>query len=316
MVVSCGEHNESKYSISLLIPTYNSSATLGNTLDSIRKQLFTSVEVIIIDGGSADSTLQIASEYRDLITVILSEPDKGIYDAINKGIGFASGDLIGVIGSDDELCLHALESIFLAWSSCPSDIVVGQTILVSPDGTEVARVDEDYGLGALLSGIPFGHNAMFVTPHAYKKVGAYNIDYKICADADWVHRSISLGCTCEQIDSPIVRFGLEGLSSTNPNQIMMETYLIISKNFNGLNLTDAEGLFRAVRGWSDGSDVDSVFNRYKNEPNIIKAYDEAIKSREKRRSRNALSSQAISKPSGFISTFHRTLTKLSQLITR
>lgn len=288
--------SENIYRISLLIPSFNSGATLSKTLSSIRKQSFSGVEVILIDGLSSDNTLNIAEVNKDLITIVVSEPDKGIYDAINKGISLASGNLICVVGSDDELCQMALESIYQAWSDNRTDIVAGRTVLVSPDGTEASRVDEDYGLGALLSGIPFGHNAMFVTPEAYNKVGQYNLNYRICADADWVHRAIRLGCTCAQIDVPVVRFGLEGLSSTNPDKIMMETYQIISRNFDGLSLTDAESLFREIRGWSNGADVNTILDRYVHIPSISEAFNVAIVSREKRRGNNKLTPIDVSVP--------------------
>ncbi len=148
-------------------------------------------------------------------------------------------------------------------------------------------MDEDYGIGALLSGIPFCHNAMFVTPETYIKVGKYNTDYKICADAEWVHRAIRLCCTCNQICTPIVRFATTGLSSTNPEQILNETYNLVMSNFKGLNQEDAKILFESVRGWSDDKQVYDVLKRNVRILGLQAAYEAALISRERRREKKA-----------------------------
>jgi len=264
--------------ISLILPTYNSGTTLQKALESVRLQSWHNLEVIVVDGNSSDHTLKIAESFRDLINIIVSEPDDGIYDAINKGISLATGDLIGVLGSDDELTSSALQTIAFAWNSTHADIIAGRAIMVAPEGSESLRPDENYGIGALLSGIPFCHNAMFATRNAYGSVGYYDQQhYQICADADWVHRAIRTGCTCQQLKVPVVRFSLGGLSSTNPDQTLLETYQIISGNFPGLSLKDAECLFRAVRNRSDSSKVHSVLRRHKKNSDLILAFNEVIR---------------------------------------
>lgn len=273
---------ENNFKISLLIPTYNSGATLSKTLDSVRQQSLSNVEVILIDGGSTDNTLMIVEANRDLISIVVSETDKGIYDAINKGVGLASGTLISVLGSDDMLYPDALEAIYSVWSTSPTDIIAGQTVMVSPDETESMRIDEDYGIGALLSGIPFGHNAMYVTREAYKRVGDYDLRYRICADADWVHRAIRLGCTCAQIEVPVVRFSLGGLSSNSTEDIMRETYQTIANNFTGLTIEDAKIMLYAIRGWSDDNEVNPVLYKYRHNSDFINAAGTAFNARAQR----------------------------------
>jgi len=247
--------------ISLVIPTFNSASTLQDTIESIRKQNWQNIEVVIIDGASTDGTLAIVDSNRDIVTSLASAPDLGIYDAINKGIARATGTLIGVIGSDDQLIDNTLSIVATKWMERHTDIIAGGALLISNDGSHEARSDENFGPGALLSGIPFCHNAMFVTNETYQRVGKYDLKYRICADADWVHRAIKMDCTCTYIDTPLVRFSLGGTSSNDAQKIMAETYQVIIESFPGLNKSDAEGLFRAVRGWSSGNDVEAILQR-------------------------------------------------------
>lgn len=247
---------------SIVIPTYNSAATLTQTLESVRDQDWPNVEVLILDGASKDQTVEVARSFQGIELEVVSEPDNGIYDAINKGVARASGELICVIGSDDRLAKDALKTVHEAWVTAGTDIVAGSALLEALDGTASLRIDEAYGLGALVSGIPFCHNSMYVTPEAYRRVGEYSLRYRICADADWVHRSIRAGCTCTRVEPALVHFSLSGTSSVNDQLIMEETYSVVASNFPGISLQDAEVLFKAVRRWTDDSQVAAVLGRY------------------------------------------------------
>ncbi|AIL60612.1 glycosyltransferase family 2 protein [Pseudomonas alkylphenolica] len=262
---------------SIVIPTYNSAATVQRTLESITMQQWPNVEIVIVDGVSTDDTLAVVERNAVADCIVISEPDKGIYDAINKGVARATGQLICVIGSDDQFAAGAFRAVNDAWQAEHADIVAGPALLVALDGQGELRKDERFGPGALLSGIPFCHNAMFVTSAAYASVGPYNINYRICADAEWVHRSIRLGCSCLYIDKTIVHFSLSGTSSTNDELIMKETYAVIVGNFPMLSTEDAEILFRAVRGWSDGSQVASVLSRHSNNKQLMVAANDALR---------------------------------------
>lgn len=251
-----------KTRFSIVVPTFNSARTLGATLESILSQGWHDAEVVIIDGVSRDNTLDVARAFPDLDVVILSEPDQGIYDAINKGIAIASGDLVCVIGSDDLLAPGALDAVDRVWQASRTDIVAGQALLVAPDGTSTIRQDEPYDIGCLISGIPFCHNSMYVTKEAYARVGPYSTNLKICADAEWVHRSIRQGCECARIPDVLIHFSLDGTSSRNDALIMNETYALVAANFSGLTTEDAETLFKAARGWTDASLVPSLVSKY------------------------------------------------------
>lgn len=235
---------------SIVIPTYNSAKTILPTLDSLSAQDWKNFEVIVVDGQSSDNTLKIIESYSSLKCKVFSEKDSGIYDAVNKGISLSGGDLICVLGSDDQLAAGALRAVHDCWKQEGGDIVAGKALLVKKDGSSELRVDEVYGQGALVSGIPFCHNAMFVTRAAYRKVGDYSLEYKICADAHWVHRSIIAGCHCSRLDLVLVHFSLDGTSSNNDELVMAETYSMIRSNFPTISLHESEVIFKAVRGWT------------------------------------------------------------------
>src|SRR5690606_29303341 len=212
-------------------------------------------EVIIVDGGSADATLEHVRRHGDLVAVCISEPDRGIYDAINKGLPHCTGDLIGVLGSDDRYAPEAFARIWQASMERPADIYAGATRMVSSDGSTTLRPDEPYGPNALISGIPFGHNAMFATPAAYARVGPYELKYRICSDSNWVHRAVRLGLHCHTISDVVVEFALNGTSSTNDEEIMAETFETIATNFPGLGHDEARSLLFAVRKWGPSEPV-------------------------------------------------------------
>src|SRR5947209_16324776 len=89
--------------ISIVTVVYNAQNTIDRCLESVLRQKFTNIQHIVIDGGSTDDTLRIIDKYRDKLSLVISEPDKGIYDAMNKGINLANGDIIGTLNADDYL---------------------------------------------------------------------------------------------------------------------------------------------------------------------------------------------------------------------
>ena len=94
--------NRINMKISIVTTTYNSVATIRNTVESVAAQVFDGeVEYIVIDGGSTDGTLEVLARYADVVDVLVSEPDRGLYDAMNKGIQLATGDVVGILNSDD-----------------------------------------------------------------------------------------------------------------------------------------------------------------------------------------------------------------------
>jgi glycosyltransferase involved in cell wall biosynthesis len=247
---------------SIITSTFNAGKAVNVAASSVRDQYRDDVEYIIIDGASTDETLEHIEKNRDVVTQVVSEPDSGIYDALNKGINLARGTLIGIIGSDDCLIPGSLSAIAQRFSMDRADIYAGETLLTDPNGRAALREDEEYGIGALVSGIPFGHNAMFASKEAYNKIGLYDTSYRITADANWVHRAIRAGLTCSRLDRVLVHFAPAGVSSTDGERVLSETGRTIRENFPFLSQQEALDLLFGVRGWAGPNAMVDVLSRH------------------------------------------------------
>jgi hypothetical protein len=247
---------------SIITATFNVGAKIHIAAESVRRQKRTDVEYIIVDGGSTDDTLAHVESCRDVVSLVKSEPDQGIYDALNKGISLARGKWIGVLGADDRYVDGALDIVAEMTASGGYDIAAGSTRMIGPDGREEIRVDEAFGVGALVSGIPFGHNAMFAHRDAYRQVGPYDISYRICADANWVHRAIRRGMRCARTNEVLVEFPLNGTSSTDPERVLGESDRTIQENFPFLTAAEARQALYSVRGWAAWEELLPILERH------------------------------------------------------
>lgn len=178
--------------ITILSVCFNSAATIRDTIDSVLNQDYPEIEYIIVDGGSTDGTMQIVSEYQNRITQIVNEPDQGIYDAMNKGINLATGDIIGILNSDDFYSsLDVISTIVSTFRQSNSDIVFGDLIYIAPSNT--SRVLRAYNASSFRPWmLRFGwmppHPATFIKRSIYKKFGQYSMGYKTAADYEFFVR--------------------------------------------------------------------------------------------------------------------------------
>lgn len=184
--------------ITIITVCYNSGRYIRSAIESVLSQdYFSDIEYIVIDGGSTDCTLGIIKEYSDKITHVVSEPDNGIYDAMNKGIALASGDVIGILNSDDFYSNnHNISDIIKLLSQNPLvDMVLGNVKFV--DASDLNRVVRFYSSfyfspWKLRFGFMPAHTAAFIKKSAYDKVGQYKLGYKIGADFDMFVRMLLL----------------------------------------------------------------------------------------------------------------------------
>lgn len=166
---------------SIVIPTYNSSQTLGECIKSLINQNYTNFEILIIDGLSNDKTLEIANSFNDNRIKIYSEKDSGIYDAMNKGIAKSIGEWLIFLGSDDSLHDNfVLNKINIALENENYDVLYGNVI--SPRFTGV--YDGEFDNNKILTK-NICHQAIFFRKSVFLKVGRFNTKYK--AQADWDH---------------------------------------------------------------------------------------------------------------------------------
>lgn len=257
----------------ILIATFNAAADLPDTLRSIAEQRRHDVECIVCDGGSRDDTLAVAAAWPHVVTHCFSQPDRGLYDALNRGLALARGTLIGIVGAGDCYLPGALDAVAAAHVQNGTDVYGGQTVEISPEGRTRRRKDEPWGLNAFVSGGPVGHNGMFATRAAYDAVGPFGNLYPMAEDTRWMHRAIHAGRTFTYVPRPVVLFPLTGMSNKNPDLVWQEAHGLIRQNFPliDLNREDALKLLFAARGWSPPEEIAPVIARHAHVPLNISA---------------------------------------------
>ena len=187
--------------ISLITVTYNSAETLCDTLQSVLNQTFKDIDYIIVDGASKDSTMDIVKEFKPKFEGRLrwlSEPDRGIYDAMNKGVMMAQGEIVGILNSDDFFASNdILEKVNAAFKENPDvDGVYADVRYVGWNDTgKTVRMfsGKDFKREKLCWGKMPPHPSFYVKRECYDKFGLYSLDYPICADYDMFVKMIWMG---------------------------------------------------------------------------------------------------------------------------
>lgn len=178
--------------ISIITATYNSASTIRDTLESVNAQTYPDIEHIIVDGASKDSTLDLVKKYGKRVSLIISEPDKGIYDAMNKGIKAATGDVIGILNSDDFFTSDdVISAIVFAFENNDIDAVYGDVHYVNPENLNkcVRYYSSAVFKPSLFKfGLMPAHPSFYVKRSCYEKYGVYSLDYQIASDFDLLIR--------------------------------------------------------------------------------------------------------------------------------
>lgn len=215
--------------ISIITVSYNSAATIENTIKSVISQDYANKEYIIIDGKSTDGTQNIVERYSSGIDVFVSERDKGISDAFNKGIDRASGDLIVLINSDDYLLPGALSKVAQQYDGV-SDLYCGNLLLWNPstDYKCVIKPSLDFPT------MPFFrrpvHQGVFVTKQLYDRLGVYDVDLHYAMDLDFLMRATRNNAKFKHLDVEIAVFRLGGATSDSIFKKRKEYVYLIRKN--------------------------------------------------------------------------------------
>jgi len=201
---------------SIVTVCFNSEKTIAQTIESILAQSCQEWEHIIIDGASRDGTQDIVRKYEPQYKgrlKFISEPDKGIYDAMNKGVKMASGEIVGILNSDDWYEPNALDEIALAAARSPGcDIYYGTVRLIAGDDQE--RSLERWSHLRLFNRTLF-HPACFVSSATYRKFGLFDMQYRITADYDFLLRVRIGGGSFVPVDAILSNFRITGTSAKN-----------------------------------------------------------------------------------------------------
>ncbi len=222
---------EEKPLVSIITVVFNGEKHLEQTIQSVINQSYNNVEYIIIDGGSTDGTLDIIKKYGDQIDYWVSEPDGGIYDAMNKGISLCSGELVGIINSDDYYTLHTIEKVVESFVNRDIDIVYGDImiydenhkgVLVQAHTLGIKNKFFSYSMSWVLLDMVFSHPTMFTRLSFYKKVGLYDDKYRIAADYKFVLNSYKKGAKFHYNRNVLAHFRVGGLSTSVEKLILNE----------------------------------------------------------------------------------------------
>jgi glycosyltransferase involved in cell wall biosynthesis len=178
--------------VSIITVVRNAVATIQDTISSVASQIYENIEHIIIDGASTDGTLEVIRQHQDKLSFVLSEEDCGIYDAMNKGIQFSQGDILGFLNSDDMYANNqVITKVVDIVTKQKVDAVYGDLVYVSPDNFE--RVLRHYNSGwfnpkMIAKGYMPAHPTLFLRNSVFEEYGYFKIDYSIAADFEFVAR--------------------------------------------------------------------------------------------------------------------------------
>jgi len=180
----------SSLKISIITVSFNSAKTIKETIESILIQDYNNIEYIIIDGGSSDETIDIVKSYSEKISYFISEKDNGIYDAMNKGIKAATGDIVGILNSDDFYPnSFVLSNVAKSFKKYNCDAVYGDLVYVNKkDTTQIKRYWQagNYNTSKIKNGWMLPHPTFFVKKVMYDRHGLYNSDLKRAADYEMI----------------------------------------------------------------------------------------------------------------------------------
>ncbi len=176
--------------ISIITVCYNSQDTIEKTFQSVQNQTYKNIEYIVVDGGSSDATLKVVEKYRDLVSKFVSEPDDGLYDAMNKGIEMATGDLVGILNSDDIFTnTHVLDNVAKFHLANSVEASVGNILQFNKEGKTIRKYSaRNWQPEKLKIGFMPAHPAIFFNRYLFKKYGNYQLDFISGADYELIIR--------------------------------------------------------------------------------------------------------------------------------
>ena len=209
--------------ISVITVTYNSAATIADTVESVLTQTHPDVEYLIVDGASTDATLEQLEPYRERLAGLLSEPDQGMYDAMNKGIAQATGDVVAILNSDDVYAdAEVLAKVAACFEASGADCVYGDLHYVSADLRKVVRnwVSGEYRAGRFASGWHPPHPSFFVKRSVYAELGTFRTELRIAADYEFMLRALHAeDCSVAYLPEVLVKMRTGGASNRSIRNI-------------------------------------------------------------------------------------------------
>ncbi len=219
--------------VSIITVCYNSAKTIEQTIQSVLSQDYANnIEYIIVDGGSTDGTLDIIRKYQDKISFVISEPDKGIYDAMNKGIARANGDIVGLLNADDIYADEKVISTLQAVMQSPAiQACYGDLIYFSGNNVEkIVRYwrSRDFKIGLFAKGWCPPHPTFFVKRQVYLQHGVFDTSYRMGNDVELMMRFLEkYKIACAYIPQVLVKMRIGGVSNRGFKNILVQNKCIL-----------------------------------------------------------------------------------------
>lgn len=215
--------------ITVITAVYNGAESIAHCLSSVGSQRHADVEHLVLDGASTDGTVDVVQRLGGARVRLISEPDEGLYDALNKGVGLASHDIVGLLHADDELGgPDVLAHVAAQFESDPTlEGVYGDLVYVAADDTSrVIRYWQagEYTPGMFLRGWMPPHPTLFLRRSAYQRIGPFRTDLRIAADYEFMLRAFHLGrLRVRYLPEVITRMRLGGASNASVRNILRKT---------------------------------------------------------------------------------------------
>ena len=238
--------------VSIITPVLNGEKHIEETIKSVVNQTYTNIEYIIIDGCSTDTTISIINKYSQNISCFISEPDDGIYFAMNKGIGLSNGDIIGIINSDDYYALNAVELIVQNYlQSCGQLVFYGNMMIIDEHNNKKYFKSEHKTMLSRLS-MSISHPTVFVTNNIYTEFGGFDTTIFYSSDLHFIIKLLTNGVCFKKVNQLIASFRIGGFTS----QISIRKLTIVSNEYIKLHNNYKIGLLkiwaRIILYWTRG----------------------------------------------------------------
>ncbi|WP_416545675.1 glycosyltransferase family 2 protein [Limnohabitans sp. DCL3] len=213
--------------ISIITVCFNSDATIADTLDSVRSQAYPYLEYIIVDGGSSDKTLAVINSKLMPSHKLISEQDSGIYDAMNKGIALATGEIIGFINADDFYpSSDVISKVVKVFENSRVDCCYGDLLYVEQENT--SKIVRYWRSCPFVAGL-FGkgwcppHPTFFVRREVYERLGAFNLNFKIAADVELMARFLEVeGISSYYLPEVLVHMRMGGTTNRSLSNVIKQ----------------------------------------------------------------------------------------------
>ncbi|MEP7268939.1 MAG: glycosyltransferase family 2 protein [Saprospiraceae bacterium] len=217
--------------LSIITICFNDEKYLADTLANIRLQSYPHIQCIIVDGGSTDNSKKIIDENKDIISKWISEKDKGIYDAMNKGISMATGDYILFLNAGDLFFDNNVIEDVMSESN-GNDILYGDAIHINPDGSFKSlrhkKIPKKLSWKSFKQGMVVSHQALIIKTSI---VQPFNLDYMIASDIDWAIRCTKLARSFLHVGITISKFKYGGISSQKRSKALIERWKIMHQHY-------------------------------------------------------------------------------------